>query len=227
MSEVAPPPPDPLLRFRLRTIMALTSGLALAAAVAAPFFRRQSPEAQGNLLFFWSISLLLVGAGVASRLRLVSRVPAFAGPVHFWGKLRWPSQFEARVRPLLVFVFFAISISMMVIESKGVVHRTQMKKDLNWVSCLLNASIIGLTVSQSVTAMSAPIALCERGIPIYGTVTSWRLIRDAVWEPTRCSVLRLHGGTWSIFVEIPIADRQRVELFVRDRIAAANVANER
>ena len=71
------PPPDPVLRFRMRTMIAVTSVLAVLAAIAGPYYRSVDREAgRQGLLIFWSFIVLGSGVSFWMRVKESWRVPA-------------------------------------------------------------------------------------------------------------------------------------------------------
>jgi hypothetical protein len=70
---------DPVVRFQMRTVFTVTTIVAIAAAIAAPYWRAQEPTVQKSLLVFWGCCVAFAALGGLRYWRQSSQVPPQAG----------------------------------------------------------------------------------------------------------------------------------------------------
>lgn len=180
----------PVLRYQLRTLLWITTILAVLAAVAGAFYRSVDPPARIKLLSLWSI--VLVMAGVSYWLRIREATRAWRGQDVRFVVLSATSKRAARRLALalwgLLLAGFVCLVSYLAVLDE-------------WHQILWEGAFLGSAIAGVIFAFSrSPLLLCEAGIPIGpGTVVPWRYIRYAQWVKGRPNVLKLRRFDGDIF----------------------------
>jgi hypothetical protein len=208
---------DPVVRFRVRTLLGVTTALAILAAIAGPYYRTASSDAQPRLLTLWFTILL---AGIASfwlRLRdHLRRDPALN--VRFVVYYRKDGSPRAGIIVKAIFCFgvfiWTAVVSISITEAQGTV-----------LFGLREGFVIGVVVSGAIFGLiRQPMALCDEGIPMgKGRTIPWKYIRYAVWMPESPDVLKLRRYDGDLYVEVPASIRDEVEAFVGARTEIRSV----
>jgi hypothetical protein len=217
-------PPDPVLRFRMRTMIAVTSVLAVLAAVAGPYYRSVDHEAgRRSLLIFWS--LIVVSSGVSFWLRVKEswRVPKgchFRYLVYARGRFRkgvW-SMLWRILACLLLLAWTALYSHAAEIRSRANIP-TSGPTTTVFSSPLFQGVLVGSwTAALIFSFVRRPMFLCEEGIPLGKRfVAPWKYIRHAEWQTDRPETLKLHRLDGDIYVDVPNDVRGGVEAFVRGK----------
>ena len=68
-AESIPQPLDPVIRFRIRTMLVVTAIFAIAAAIGGIYYRQVSPAGQNNLFILWTTITLFTAGSFWLRLR--------------------------------------------------------------------------------------------------------------------------------------------------------------
>lgn len=218
------PPSDPVLRFRMRTMIAVTSVLAVLAAIAGPYYRSIDDEAgRQRLLIFWSFIVLGSGVSFWMRLKESWRVPAncrLRYLVYARSKYRrgvWSTLWSILLCLLLAGWIALYSISAAIVPRGGVFTPRSTAEFFS--SPLFQGMMVGSwTAALIVSFIRRPMFLCEEGVPL-GKVTlaPWKYIRQAEWQTDRPETLKLHRLDGDIYVDVPNDVRDEVEAFVRGK----------
>ena len=180
--ELNPPPPDPTIRFRLQTILVVTTIFAVAAAIAAPYWRQQSGPAQTRLIVYWTVVLLFGAYGGWLNWRQSWQLPAGAGSVACVGWATGRRRWHVEGSPLVMF-FSLVGIVAIVGSQSTVIARGRDNLTFGGVpfAPLLMGGAHGFMLGGFVLYfLRRPIYLCENGV--YGaTRAPWKFIRHAEW----------------------------------------------
>jgi hypothetical protein len=208
--------PEQVVRFRMRTLLAVTAVVAVLAAIAGPFYRRQSPEAQQVLLVYWSCAGVGTGLWMYYMWRNSWRLPNKAGSILcvLWTTGRGGNNFMSR--PIVTLLFMGFWLGFFVMQSNLVAGRGHATSSF-WLHTI-NGFTHGMMAS-GVLLMFAPqpFYLCENGVAVGPGVIPWNYIRSAQWVATTRSVLRLHRLDGDLFVRVPDHLRDGVQKLVAER----------
>lgn len=223
MSEAqTQPPPDPVLRFRMRTMIAVTSVLAVLAAIAGPYYRSVDHESGRRcLLILWSLIVLSSGASLWLRVKESWRVPKgchFRCLVFARGRFRkgvWSTVWNILVCLLILasVVFYSRAAE---IGSRSNLPATRPLAAI-YGSPLMQGLLVGSwTAAVIFSFVRRPMFVCEEGIPLgKNYVAPWRYVRHAEWQTDRPETLKLHRLDGDIYLDVPKDVRAEVEAFVR------------
>ena len=218
------PPPDPGLRFRMRTMIAVTSVLAVLAAIAGPYYRSVDREAgRQGLLIFWSFIVLGSGVSFWMRTKESWRVLAncrFRYLVYARGKYRrgvWSTLWSILLSLLLVGGIALISHTV-ALGPRGGVFSPRSPTELFSSPLYLGMLAGSWTAALIFSFVRRPMFLCEEGVPL-GKVTlaPWKYVRHAEWQTDRPETLKLHRLDGDIYLDVPNDVRAEVEAFVRGK----------
>jgi hypothetical protein len=200
------PPPDPVLRFRLRTIIAATTALAATAAAVGLLFRRLTPGAQSALLVEWGVTLAFILVFAGRRWQLYVRGVHDAGPVRF--VLRHKRQWaQGLTRLPIIWTLIAIGLLADYWQSveRAVAGESYDSLEAFFKRLLMAPLLCAAGIFIIIRAASGrPIRLCEQGLLTGGEFKDWRLVSIAQWSDTDHGALLI--STWT--------ERQGYELFV-------------
>jgi hypothetical protein len=225
MSDVVDqPPPDAVLRFRMRTMIAVTSVLAVLAAMAGPYYRSVDSEAgRRGLLILWSFSVLGSGVSFWMRVKESWRVPInchFRYLVYARGKYRrgvWSTLWTILLCLLLAGAIAVYSHTTAIGPPTGAFTPRLTGKFFS--SPVFQGMLVGSwTAALIFSFVRRPMFLCEEGVPL-GKVTlaPWKYIRHAEWLTDRPETLKLHRLDGDIYLDVPNDVRAEVEAFVRGK----------
>lgn len=216
--ELNSPPPDPTIRFRLQTILVVTTILAIASAIAAPYWRQQSGPAQTRLIVYWSVVLLFGAFGGWLNWRQSWQLPAGAGSIACigWatGRRRWHAVGNPLVMLLSLVGIFAIVGSQSTIIARG---RDNLTFGGFPFAPLVMGGAHGFMLGGFVLHfLRRPIYLCDNGV--YGAINApWKFIRHAEWVADRPGVMKLRRLDGDIYLDVPNDVRGEAEAFARGK----------
>lgn len=223
--EPPPAPPGPVYRFPLRTLLFVTTGMAIVAAVAGMYYRSvESEAARSKLATGWLIfSVFVCGSLLTQALEAwqVSSGKQVRYVVHARGRLR-PGRASAF---LTVACFLLVGLWAMA-GSYGLVLQTQNSSAPRspWEFLLLSplcsfAAIGGATSGLLFSLIRRPMFLCEEGVPLRSDyLVPWNHIVHAEWQTDRPATLKLHQVDGDMYLDVPAQLRSEVEHFVRGKI---------
>jgi hypothetical protein len=223
------PTPNFVLRYRVRTLLTVTVVVAILAAIAGPYWRRQTPEVRISLLGYWALLAACSCGSLWLRLRnafslqrdregkqrIVRMIVTQWGFRHMRPSLQWAG--------LAVTVLFALFYT--AIASRSVVVQLQGRLPTrSWIFWQTNLSLVYVPALLFGLAawffLPRPVFLCEEGIPLSQTVfVPWRYIRSAEWRRGRPGSLKLHRLDGDLYFEVPADQRAAVEEFLRTKSA--------
>jgi hypothetical protein len=203
-----------MMRFRLRTVLLVTTATAILAAIAGPYYRSVGPDDQRRLLILWSVILLSVGASLYLRLReSVRRSQSGAVRYVVFASNDW----SFRRRPVL-FLLSLAGVGFMVVTATLIMNSEKGSRDYPWYFAYLCGSAAAGLIFGFVRR---PVYLCEAGIPIaQGQLAPWKYIRGAAWMANFENKMKLRRYDGDIYIEVPSAIRNDVEAFLREKIGA-------
>jgi hypothetical protein len=212
-------PLDPTIRFRLRTILVVTTILAVAAAIAAPFWRAQPPSARAALLVFWSCCLAFTAMAGWLHSRRSSHLAPQAGRIV---SIAWPTG-RKRWLPArgLIAVTFATTMALICVTSQSwlIARRNeQLSPSAALLYAGFNGVCYGFMLGGGVLVVTRrPLYLCDGGVSGAFGFVPWKFIRHTAWVADRPGVMKLHRLDGDIYVDVPNDVRGEVEGFVRGK----------
>jgi hypothetical protein len=212
------------IRFRLPALLAVMTALALLAALAGPYFRRQSEVAQQTLAAFWTIML------VAACATLIWQWRRMMTPNRLMGTVRWRTTLVWR-RPWLSLAVriaaFAALVLLLASEAEHVVRQTDRFAGglrSQWADIAVRGTIKGLMLGFFLLPilLKQSAFICERGVWSLRREVVWSKLKAWEWMPDRPGVLRLREAHSSrfrgdLFLAVPAKFRAAVEAFVREK----------
>ena len=217
MADVANTTPiEPMVRFRLRTILVATTVAAVLAGLAGWYFRRQAPTAQQALLVYWGLVTTATLAAFVWRWRRSMTPDPSMGQVYWRVTSAWRWWWAAPLLRLNILAFFLWGL---VYESAGIVEFTESTKPGTldfWTVVLLRSVIWGIVMGMGmIINFIDPAFVCERGISMLHRPIMWNRLKEWEWMSNRPGVLRLRGDHGKAFLRVPAEHRAAVEEFVR------------
>jgi hypothetical protein len=200
----------------MQTLLAVTAGVAVLAAIAGPFYRRQSPDAQQVLMIYWACVGLATGVWLYYTWRDSWRLPEKAGAILcvLWTTGRGGVNLMSR--PMMTLFLLAIWMIFIGLQSYHIAERIQVMTN-HWQH-MINGLAHGMMASGFLMIFVAqPFYICEKGVSIGQAVVPWNYIRSAEWIATNRSVLRLHRFDGDLFVRVPDHLRDGVQKLVAER----------
>lgn len=222
--ELNQPPPDPVLQFRIRTMIGVTSVLAVLAAIAGTYYRSVESEAARNkLLGGWAFLLLCAAWTFALRIREAWRPPEKCEVryiVYAKGRRRRGkrSAFWSTLSCVGLGMWIAAGSYGIVVSEEAPKRSTTFLASV-FRSPLSNVGIMGIWTSALIFSfVRRPMFVCEEGIPLgKNYVAPWKYIRHAEWQTDRPETLKLHRLDGDIYLDVPNDVRGEVEAFVRGK----------
>jgi len=225
MSDASPStvPRDPVLQFRLRTLLAATTVLAILAAIAGPYYRTQTEAAQRSLLVFWTTALIFSLAGLWLKWRSCTSIHPRMGSVRFIVFRAW----RRGIGPIAQSGIVVCALTWLAYES----HRTVEGAAKNvtggmWTApdlfpLIFRGLWIGIVIGgMLVLLIRVPIFVCDRGIRYLEQNITWKQMRQAQWMPGRNGVMRLHRLDGDIYLKAPPQIRKDFEAFMEGKISS-------
>ena len=217
MTDVANLTPiEPMVRFRLRTILVATTVAEVLAGLAGWYFRQQEPTAQQALLVYWGLVTTATLAAFVWRWRRAMTPDASMGQVYWRVTSAWRWWWAAPVLRLAIVSFF---LGGLVFESGVIVEATARMKPGSldyWTFVLLRSIIWGTVLGMGmIINFIDPAFVCERGVWMLYRTMMWNRLKDWEWMSNRPGVLRLRGAQGKAFLHVPAEHRAAVEEFVR------------
>lgn len=208
----------------MRTMIAVTSALAVLAAIAGPYYRSVDSEAgRRGLLIFWSFIVLGSGVSFWMRMKESWRVPAncrFRYLVYARGKYRrgvWSTLWSILLGLLLVGGIILFSRTAAIGPRGGF---SSARPTANLLSSPLYLGMLtgSWTAALIFSFVRRPMFLCEEGVPLgKATLAPWKYVRHAEWQTDRPETLKLHRLDGDIYLDVPNDVRAEVEAFVRGK----------
>ncbi len=216
--ELQVTPLDPTIRFRLRTILCATTILAIVAAIAAPYWRRQPPAIQTALIGYWTVVLMFGAFAAWMNWRQSWQLPEVSGRVACIGWATGRRRWHAAGSPLVI-LFSLIGLFAMVAAQSTVIAERNDSLTFGGIpfSSLAMGASHGFVLGGVVLyLLRRPLYLCENGV--YGAINApWKFIRHVEWVADRPGVMKLHRLDGDIYVDVPNDVRGEVEEFVRGK----------
>jgi hypothetical protein len=214
--------PDPIVRFRLRTLLQTTTAFAVLAAVAGWYYRRVDADAQRRLLTFWLTLLPCTVAAFFWRLR-DAWAPGMRSGVRF---VVYSSNGKSkRRRSFSRFIVIPLLLIWYVGASHNVASKPSSPISRDVLYEIADSACGGLFLGFISSAMlmiyvRRPVILSERGIPLTTRdFVPWGWIHAAQWLPGQPSVMKLRRLAGDLFIDVPDDSHEAVEAFIREKIS--------
>lgn len=209
-------PIEPMVRFRLRTILVATTVAAVLAGFAGWYYRRQAPTAQQALLVYWGVVTTATLAAFVWRWRRAMTPDPSMGQAYWRVASAWRYWWAAPVLRLNIVGFFLWGL---VYESAGIVEFTETAKTGSfdfWTVVLLRSVIWGTVMGLGmIINFIDPAFVCERGISMLHRPIMWNRLKEWEWMSNRPGVLRVQEANRKAFLHVPAEHRAAIEAFVR------------
>ncbi len=212
------------IRFRLPALLAVMTLLALLAALAGPYFRRQSEVAQQSLVAFWAMMLVAACATLVWQWRRMMTPNRLMGTVHWRVTVDWRRSW---INPAVRIAAFAALVLLLTSEAEHVVRQTDRFAgglSSRWVNVSVRGIIKGLMLGFFLlpVLLKQSAFICERGVWSLRRELVWSKVREWEWLPNRPGVLRLREVRVSrfrgdVFLAVPAEFRAAIEDFVREK----------
>lgn len=194
------PPPDPAIRFRMRSILAVTTILAIAAAIAAPYYRQLDSAGRQYLATLW-LMIGLAGAFHWLLLHLLSRrTPSKAGNYRFSSFATWSYRLtRGRLShwywPLAVTMgLYLLGLAVVAVQLSIFSADSTVTSALSLVYPATWGIGLGAACSTAIQALvPLRVRVHDNGIVVYGILRRWAWFSgfDLISQPR--SIARLHG----------------------------------
>ena len=212
----------PAIRFRLPALLAVMTLLALLAALAGPYFRRQSLEVQQSLAASWAITLAIGGTAFVRRWR------AMMSPKPLMGRAHWRVTLLRRRRwhdPTVRVASLALMLMWLSSEASQVTMMTDRFASgttSRWMGVAARGILMGALLGFGLLPLllKRPAFLCERGVWSLRREVVWSKLSGWRWETDRPGVLRLTerlAPRGDLLLAIPAELRDAVEAFIREK----------
>ncbi|MBA4107752.1 MAG: hypothetical protein C0485_18620 [Pirellula sp.] len=213
-----------MLQFRIRTMITVTTALAVSAAIAGTYYRSVESEAARNkLLLAWAFLLVSAALCFGLRVREAWRRPEECEVryiVYARGRRRRGkrSTFWSALSCVGLGMWIAAGSYGIVLSEEAPRRPTTFLPNV-FRSPLGNVGIMGIWTSALIFSfVRRPMFVCEEGIPLGKKyVAPWKYIRHAEWQTDRPETLKLHRLDGDIYLDVPNEVRGEVEAFVRGK----------
>jgi hypothetical protein len=217
--------PEQVIRFPLRRLLAVTTAAALVAALLGPVYRLAPPHNRSELLASWS-GITAVGLLLAIRAwRRTCQAAAIAGSTRFVllrpdrPRLRWNWTWGFTPAPwhLLLALYSAL---ILVLGTVGLTQPTLTPLDAV-PTIIFSGLIVGSMFWLPVFALVRKyrrhrwLRLCDDGVVVGGGVLPWSSIIRCSWHFMHPEQLMLSTWERPYAADVPPAQRESVEQFVR------------
>jgi hypothetical protein len=206
--------PNPVVRFRMRTLLWATTIIAVLAAIAGPYYRRQSAAAQPQLLIFWSGLVLASAIWMWFQWRSAAPTARNFGPIRFVLRTAWVRQ---SIWPQSLGLAFALAVwfAMIAGQTERVVRDAD-RRQTSVVAAIGRFATGGMFTSCLLLwAIPRPALIGNDGVSTARGYGPWKFIRHAEWLANRPGVLKFRRLDGDIYVDVPERLRDEVEAFVR------------
>lgn len=210
-------PLDPVVRFRMRAILVVTALLAIAAAIAAPFWRRQTEPVQWELLAYWLGFLafaILFGWG---HWRAAWRHLPESGPIAQIVWLSGKTRLSLFHHPVGIVIMAVSVLAVLATQSHVIAERRHLSSSAPFFLTIFQGLAPGSMFGGFLLIfMRRPVYLCENGLS-GGVYAPWKYIRHAEWTADRPEVMKLRRLDGDIYLNVPKDVRDAAEAFVRGK----------
>ena len=210
-------PLDPIVRFRVRAMLGATALLAIAAAIAAPFWRRQTEPVQWALLAYW-LGFLAFGilAGWINWRTAWRHLPE-SGPIVQIAWLSGKTRLSLFHHPLGIVILGTSMIGILAAQSHVIAQRGHLASSAPFILTMLQGLTHGFMCGGFLLIfLRRPVYLCENGVS-GGVYAPWKYIRHAEWVADRPGVMKLRRIDGDIYLDVPNGMRGEAEAFVRGK----------
>jgi len=210
------------IRFRLPALLAVMTLLALLAALAGPFFRRQPLEVQQSLAASWAITLAIGGAAFVRRWRAMMSPKPLMGRAHWRVTLlrrrRWHDPTVRVAAVALMLTWLSSEASQVTIMTDRFASGTTSR----WMAVAVRGILMGVLLGYVLLPLliKRPAFICDRGVWSLRREVVWSKLSGWRWETARPGVLRLTerlAPRGDLLLAVPAEFRDAVEAFIREK----------
>ncbi len=215
---------DPGMRFPLRSMLLLTTGLALLAATIGPFYRGAQPEARPYVFAFWIGILATMTLFGSLEWRQSIQRKRIAGQLRFeLRRINRPSRSIIGILCAWGMLLYSIFGAYGMTHSVGAFHLAGGASVGQFLTVCVSGVFIGALVVGAIDFVTRPwtysgrVELGERGVIIDRQALPWSDFRYASWHGDYPNRLVLQHQTWTCLAAVPSLMRDEVEAFVRTK----------
>ena len=209
-------PRDPVVRFRVRTLLIVTTVFAVLSAIAGPVYRIAPDEGRSNLLLFWTAIITCCAISYFVRLReafLRSKSDSVRFVVYSHTGKSGGGRRIVGGASCLAFLAVLITLTYDFGFDTTTSQRSEIFTPLYW-GFILGSGVAGYIV----TFVRQPLYLCDGGIPLAkGHFAPWKYIRGAEWVASPPNVMKLSRYDGDVYIDVPSAIREDVAEFIREK----------
>ena len=217
-------PLDPVVRFRIRAILIVTALLAIAAAIAAPFWRRQTEPVQWALLAYWLGFLSFAIVSGCVHWRAAWRHLPESGPIAQIVWLSGKTRLSLFHHPVGIVILAVSVLAVLASQSHVIAKRGHLSSGAPFFLTIFQGLAHGGMLGGFLLFfLRRPVYLCENGLS-GGVYAPWKYIRHAEWVVEQPGVMKLRRLDGDIYLDVPKDVRGAVEAFVRGKTRFADDA---
>jgi hypothetical protein len=218
----------PGMRFPLRAMLLLTTGMALLAATVGPLYRQAHPEARSSVLVFWTGVLTALTLFGLFEWRGSIRRRQFVGQVRFQLKrVNRPSESIVIILCAWIVLLYCIFTAYAMTHAFGQFHRLTGRSTSSFVGVCVTVFIAGASIGAYMVAAidyvtrpwthSGRVDIGETGVMFDRRARRWSQVRHALWHDDYPNQLLLQFHKWNCEFAVPSSVRRDVEAFVRTK----------
>ncbi len=210
-------PLDPVVRFRMRAMLGATALVAIAAAIAAPFWRRQTEPVQWALLAYWLGFLSFAIVSGCVHWRAAWRHLPESGPIAQIVWLSGKTRLSLFHHPVGIAILAVSVLAVLAAQSHVIAEPGHLSASAPFFLTIFQGLAHGGMLGGFLLIfMRRPIYLCENGVS-GGVYAPWKYSRLAEWSADRAGVLKLRRLDGDIYLDVPKDVRGEFEAFVRGK----------
>ncbi|WP_428306972.1 hypothetical protein [Lacipirellula sp.] len=218
----------PVMRFPLRAMLLLTTGLALLAATVGPLYRQAHPEARSSVLVFWTGVLTALTLFGLFEWRGSIRRKKLVGPVRFQLKrVNRSSESIIIIMCAWVVLLYSIFSAYVLTHTFGQFQLRNGSATSTFVGICVTVFIAGASIGAYMVAAidyvtrpwthSGRVDIGETGVMFDRRAMQWSQVRHALWNDDYPNQLLLQFQKWNCQFAVPSSIREEVEAFVRTK----------
>lgn len=221
----APAPPEPGMRFPLRSMLLLTTGLALLAATIGPFYRGAHPEARSSVLVFWvGILTALALFGLFEWHKSIRRKTLVGRRRFQLRRVNRPSRSIIGILCAWVMLLYCVFMAYGATHTFSRFQRADGPGVGQFVTVFVSGAFIGVYIVGAIDFVTRPwtysgrVELGESGVMIDRRALPWSHFRYASWHDDYPNRLVLQHQKWNCLAAVPSSMKEEVEAFVRTKV---------
>jgi hypothetical protein len=218
------------VRFRLRTLLWITTVIAVLASIGGPYYRAQGPPAQKALLVYWGIGSVATLAMVAIQWRRVISIPRRLGDIRvnsFRASQHGRARIFQKLAILPAFAFVAVHSFDAVRDAKRA-EAANPPQGIELIPLAGRGLLCGcLLGSMTMLIVRMPVAICENGIALPQKPTKWEQVRSVSWLKNAEDIVKIVYAPMPLrleeaFLYVPPEEREAAEAIFAEKMGAGS-----